>query len=237
MCGASACTKPLTECMIVWRPGVDPIGTEDRPRAVRRRRLSTKLPLKLVPGAQPVGRDLMAHRARNAVGRQPVHRRSLARRQRLAGARTPRLGRRRPVRCAESSACGTRRTRPECRRRVSGDRSSRAAPRLPVRIAGRIGHHRRPPGRPDRHVLAGRRREVVVAGHAVLGVREERQVPVRVAAAFRSSPPWRRLRAGAPRGRRTSHEQAGDREQRAATSAFHHFQNWNRPPSNQSHSR
>ena len=49
-----------------------------------------------------------------------------------------------------------------------------AKPCLEVGIASRVRHHRRPPRRPDRDILAERRHQVVVARHAVVGGRKER---------------------------------------------------------------
>ena len=129
--------------------------------------------------AEPVGRDLMAHRARDAVGRQAVQRRSRPAR-RWAGARTPR---RVPpaalvMRCdigmwqaAHSSWIAA-----ECvgwsivsRRTAACQYGSRAELAIIV----------------DRQVApietsspAGA--QVVVARHAVLGMREEREVEVRI---------------------------------------------------------
>ena len=100
-----------------------------------------------------------------------------------------------------------------CRRGVIGHFPPHAG--LPVRIARRIGHHRRPPARADRHVFSRRRAQAVVARHALIRGREN----------FRM-----RIALTTHRGHR-DHGGYGDETKEAR---YHPEKN---PPSNQSHSR
>ena len=111
MCGASACTKPVTERMIVLRPASIGVGAEDDAGAAGRRRLHHEAAVEALARAEPVGRDLVAHRARHAVSRQAMQLGAVLAgdgqvREHLAVA-AGRLGDR-----AATSACDTWRTRP-----------------------------------------------------------------------------------------------------------------------------
>ena len=121
----------------------------------------------------------MADGARDAVGRQPLQFRS-------AGS-----GDRQVSEDLSFAASGVRdllRHRHVARRALVLDVRrllgvvDRLAPNacLPVRIPRGIRHHRRAPGRADRDIFTVRRQELVVARQAVVGVRKQRQVRMRV---------------------------------------------------------
>ena len=152
--------------------GVDLERAERPAHAVRERRGDTEVAVEAVARAEPVGSDLMADRARDAVGGQSAERRLTGApgdgqvREHLAlaarGARDL-LRRRHVARGALVLDVG----RP---RRVVESLAAHAG--MEVRVARRVGHHGAAPARADRHVLAGRRHEVVVADDAVARWRE-----------------------------------------------------------------
>jgi hypothetical protein len=55
-------------------PRIDGVGAEDLTGAVGGSRLHHEIRVEALARAQPVRRNLMAHRARHAVGRQPAQR-------------------------------------------------------------------------------------------------------------------------------------------------------------------
>jgi hypothetical protein len=145
-------------------PGVDVERTEHPPLARRRRHAHHEPTGEALWRAEAVWRDLMADRARDAVGGEPVlFGLSCANRQMLEelaelAARSSTNGRHRHV--ADRALVFDLARRRWMIYRLASDRG------LPIRIARRVRHHRRAPRQPDRHILARRRREPVVAGKA-----------------------------------------------------------------------
>ena len=126
MCVASAGVMPVAERMIVCRPAIDLERPEHPPLAVRRRLRQHEAAGEALARAEAFGSDLMAHRARHAVGGEPiVFVRARADRQVREDLAVP-VGRR-ALSCA-TSACGRSRIRPRSRPPPADGRSFRAGP-------------------------------------------------------------------------------------------------------------
>ena len=166
-----------------------------------------EIAVEALPRAEPVGRDLMADRARHAVRRQFVERAAAAPggcghgREDLplpAGRVRDRPGRGRVTRRALVLDV-------RCPPRMVDGLAPHAGQH--VGVAGRVGHDRAPPTGADGNVFAAPGGQVVVAGHTLARRREHPNVDRRVRA-------WRRrcgrcgggLRGVGPR----RGEQAGD---------------------------
>ena len=238
MCGASSCTKPVTDRMMVRRPASIGVRAVDRRAPSGGVGVTTKLALKLsgVPSRPARSGGTPCRRCRRppagAAGAVAAADRQV--REHLAGAA------RRRARCAvdigmwqaahsswiAAACCGWSIV---SRRTAACQYGSRAE--LAIIVARHVDA--------DRHVLAGGRRQVVVAGDAVLRVREQRQVAVRirgraVPAGCRSSARGATRNIDDSQAAQASGQRVGERPSGPVPTA--HFQNWNRPPSNQSHS-
>ena len=214
---------------------VDLERTKDVTRAGRGFLVDLEPPDETFPLAQILVGDLMTDRAGHAIVRQPIV--ALAQVRRQVGERFP-------------FAAGQPGFVPHHRHvadgafvldeRGSGGVIAELAPHTghPVRIAAGVGHHAGPPVGADRDVLAGRRRDAVVAGKTAI-----RGLKMRAVVFVGGNVARRHLsgRSGLLRLHARNLDR-GDREHQRekGTQGSEHpdspYQPWSRPPSTQSHS-